>query len=144
MMTLTLRRAIGFIIDSMIVWIPLSVVAIVFFITRAILSWIPILNWFTFLFSLSGATFTLFFLYDFLSMVLFNTTIGKTAMMIKVTDQSGFPASLGQKFIRSLLRALQFTIVGQAFLLINLGIIVLRGEQYSIHDLLVGTSVWRK
>lgn len=143
-MTLTLRRAIGFVIDSMIVWIPLSIIAIVFFVTRTILSWIPILNWFTFLFSLSWTTFSLFFLYDFLSMALLNTTVGKTAMMIKVVNQDGQSASLGQKFSRSLLRALQFTVVGQAFLLINLGIIVLRGEQYSIHDLLVGTSVWRK
>lgn len=143
-MTLTLRRALGFIIDSLMVWIPLSIVAVVFFITRTILSWIPILNWFTFLFSLSSATFVFFFLYDFLSMVVFNSTIGKTAMMIKVVNEDGHPLTLGQKFLRSLLRAIQFTIVGQAFWFINLGIIVLRGEQTSIHDLIVGTRVWRK
>lgn len=143
-MTLTLRRALGFIIDSLMVWIPLSIVAVVFFITRTILSWIPILNWFTFLFSLSSATFAFFFLYDFLSMVVFNTTIGKTAMMIKVVNEDGHPLTLGQKFLRSLLRAIQFTIVGQTFWFINLGIIVLRGEQTSIHDLIVGTRVWRK
>ncbi len=143
-MTLTLRRALGFIIDSMIVWIPLSIIALVFFITRTVISWIPVLNWFTFLFSLSWISFVVFFLYDFLSMMVFNSTIGKTAMLVRVVNDQGFPLSFGQKLIRSILRSLQFTIVGHAFLLINLGIVVLRGEQYSIHDLLVGSQVWRK
>ena len=143
-MTLTLRRALGFIIDSMIVWIPLSIIAIVFFITRTVISWIPVLNWFTFLFSLSWISFVVFFLYDFLSMSVFNSTIGKTAMLVRVVNDQGLPLSFGQKLIRSILRSLQFTFVGHAFLLINLGIVVLRGEQYSIHDLLVGSQVWRK
>ncbi|MBS3991135.1 MAG: RDD family protein [Erysipelothrix sp.] len=143
-MTLTLRRALGYIIDSMMVWIPLSIIAIVFFITRTIISWIPVLNWFTFLFSLSWISFTIFFIYDFISMLVFNTTVGKTAMLIKVVNDQGYPLDFGQKLLRSILRSLQFTFVGQAFLFINLGIIVLRGEQFSIHDLLVGSQVWRK
>lgn len=143
-MTLTLRRALGFIIDCMVVGIPLSIVAIVFVITRTILSWIPILNIFTVLFSISWASFSLFFLYDFLSMLLFNTTIGKTAMLISVVNNYGLPLTFSQKFLRSLLRAFQFSVFGQALLLINIGIIVLRGENYSVHDLIVGTSVWRK
>lgn len=143
-MTLTLRRTLGFIIDSMIVWIPLSVFAIVFVITRAIISWVPILNWLTILFSLSWVSFTLFFLYDFLSMIFFNSTIGKTSMLLKVVNEQGYPLRFEQKLIRSILRSLQFTFLGYALVLINLGIVVLRGEQFSLHDLLVGSQVWRK
>jgi len=77
-------------------------------------------------------------------MLVFNTTVGKTAMLIKVVNDQGYPLDFGQKLLRSILRSLQFTFVGQAFLFINLGIIVLRGEQFSIHDLLVGSQVWRK
>ena len=143
-MTLTLRRTLGFIIDSMIVWIPLSVFAIVFVITRVIISWVPILNWLTFLFSLSWVSFALFFLYDFLSMIFFNSTIGKTSMLLKVVNEQGYPLRFEQKLIRSILRSLQFTFLGYALVLINLGIVVLRGEQFSLHDLLVGSQVWRK
>ena len=143
-MTLTLRRTLGFIVDSMIVWIPLSVFAIVFVITRVIISWVPILNWLTFLFSLSWVSFALFFLYDFLSMIFFNSTIGKTSMLLKVVNEQGYPLRFEQKLIRSILRSLQFTFLGYALVLINLGIVVLRGEQFSLHDLLVGSQVWRK
>lgn len=143
-MTLTLRRAIGFGIDCLIVGIPLSIIAIVFIVLRIILSWIPIFNVFAALFSVAWASFSVFFIYDFFSMVLFNTTIGKMAMNLKVITDNGQPLTITQKLVRSLLRALQFSFVGYVFIMLNLGVVVLRGEHFSLHDVIVRTQVWRK
>lgn len=65
-------------------------------------------------------------------------------MLLKVVNDQGYPLRFEQKLIRSILRSLQFTFLGYALVLINLGIVVLRGEQFSLHDLLVGSQVWRK
>lgn len=65
-------------------------------------------------------------------------------MLLKVVNDHGYPLRLEQKLIRSILRSLQFTFLGYALVLINVGIVVLRGEQFSLHDLLVGSQVWRK
>lgn len=143
-MTLTLRRVIGFGIDSLLVGIPLSVIALVFWVLRILLMWIPIFNIFSALFSIAWASFSVFFLYDFLSMLLFNTTVGKMAMRIKVVMHDGSQLTLKQKVLRSLLRALQFSFIGFGLVMINLGVVVLRGENWSLHDLIVGTQVWRK
>jgi uncharacterized RDD family membrane protein YckC len=118
---------------------------VLFGILRLIISLIPIIRVIRGLFAISAIGITLFFIYEVVSMYIFQTTIGKKVVGLEVLglQPKGEP-DIWTILLRSFIKAVSIT-GPLAFLTVINGIYMLvRDEHGSIHDVIAGSSVWEK
>lgn len=142
-MELFIKRVFAFIIDSLIVGIPSSIVSLVFLIIRGILSYIPILNILSRLIWVSMIGFVFFLLYEVICMSIFGNTVGKRLVGLRVLGlkkkgEVDFWAVLLRSFVKIASISGPFSFL----LLVNGLIMLLRDEHKSLHDFVSETSVW--
>ena len=144
-MELAVKRLIAFVIDGLIISVPTLILTVLFGILRLIISLIPIIRVIRGLFAISAIGITLFFIYEVVSMYIFQTTIGKKIVGLEVLglQPKGEP-DIWTILLRSFVKAVSIT-GPLAFLTVINGIYMLvRDEHGSIHDVIAGSSVWEK
>ncbi len=141
-MELFVKRGFAFIIDYLLVMIPTSLIVIVFGLIKLLLSIIPILNRLSDLIWLSSIGFLFYLLYEIIALTVFQTTVGKTLMNIKIRQNTQAKLDLGTIVLRSFVKVLFIT--GYFFWMIILNMLLMLGQSQhkSIHDYISGTSVW--
>lgn len=144
-MELVVKRLLAFIIDGLIISVPTIILTILFGILRLIISLIPIIRVIRGIFAISAIGITLFFFYEVVSMVLFQTTLGKRIVGLEVLGlRPHGEVDIWTILLRSFVKAV--SISGPlAFLTVINGIYMLvKDEHSSIHDIIAGSSVWQK
>jgi uncharacterized RDD family membrane protein YckC len=144
-MELVIKRLLAFIIDGLIISVPTLILTIIFGILRLIISLIPIIRVIRGLFAISAIGITLFFFYEVVSMVLFQTTLGKKLVGLEVLGlRPHGKVDIWTILLRSFVKAV--SISGPlAFLTVINGIYMLvKDEHSSVHDIIAGSSVWQK
>lgn len=144
-MELAVKRLIAFVIDGLIISVPTLILTVLFGILRLIISLIPIVRVIRGLFAISAIGITLFFIYEVVSMFIFQTTIGKKLVGLEVLGlQPKGETDIWTILLRSFIKAISIT-GPLAFLTVINGIYMLvRDEHGSIHDVIAGSSVWEK
>lgn len=143
-MQFTTRRILATLVDMIIVSIPVSIISFVFGIFEWIMSFIPVLKWFKWIFHLGSSWFVLpYCLYEIIALALFHTTIGKLLFKVAVEeDNASMHMSLTSIIIRSVVKVLSFQFCAPLFLLISLYIMI-KDPRKSLHDLAAGTTTWQ-
>lgn len=144
-MELVVKRLLAFIIDGLIISVPTIILTILFGILRLIISLIPIIRVIRGIFAISAIGITLFFFYEVVSMVLFQTTLGKRIVGLEVLGlRPHGEVDIWTILLRNFVKAV--SISGPlAFLTVINGIYMLvKDEHSSIHDIIAGSSVWQK
>lgn len=144
-MELAVKRLIAFIIDGLIISVPTLILTVLFGILRLIISLIPIVRVIRGFFAISFIGIFLFFIYEVVSMFLFQTTIGKKVVGLEILGlQPRGEVDIWTILLRSFVKAI--SISGPlAFLTVINGIYMLvKDEHGSIHDIIAGSSVWEK
>ena len=144
-MELAIKRLIAFIIDGLIISVPTLILTVLFGILRLIISLIPIVRVIRGFFAISFIGIFLFFIYEVVSMFLFQTTIGKKVVGLEILGlQPRGEVDIWTILLRSFVKAI--SISGPlAFLTVINGIYMLvKDEHGSIHDIIAGSSVWEK
>ena len=144
-MELVIKRLLAFIIDGLIISVPTLILTIIFGILRLIISLIPIIRVIRGIFAISAIGITLFFFYEVVSMVLFQTTLGKKLVGLEVLGlRPHGKVDIWTILLRSFVKAV--SISGPlAFLTVINGIYMLvKDEHSSVHDIIAGSSVWQK
>lgn len=141
-MELFVKRGFAFIIDYLFVMIPTALFVIVFGLIKLILSVIPILNVLSDFIWLSSIGFVFYLLYEIISLAVFQTTIGKALMRLKIKQKDSKRLDGWTIVLRSLIKVASIT--GYLFwvIIINMLLILGKNEHRSIHDWIAGTSVW--
>ena len=142
-MELFIKRGLAWLIDAFIVMIPTSIVVLVFGLLKFILSLLPILSTLSNFIWLSAIGFFFYMIYEVTSLLIFQTTIGKALLKIKVRDVHGGYLEPSAIIIRSFLKVLSTSGYFAWLLLINLGVMLIKDESLSLHDYLAGSKVWR-
>lgn len=144
-MELVVKRLLAFIIDGLIISVPTLILTILFGILRLIISLIPIIRVIRGLFAISAIGITLFFIYEVVSMYIFQTTLGKKLVGLEVLGlRPHGKVDIWTILLRSFVKAV--SISGPlAFLSVINGIYMLvKDEHGSVHDIIAGSSVWQK
>jgi len=145
-MDLIARRAIAFIIDSIIVGVPTFLISSIFVVSRFLLSvLLPFISRPSHATTMMIIGFVIYCTYETIAMYVFNTTIGKLAMELRVsgTQTRGY-TDFWTIFLRSILKVLSLVSTFSILLVFNLLYIFIKDEHKSIHDLVAKTSVWKK
>jgi uncharacterized RDD family membrane protein YckC len=144
-MELAVKRLIAFIIDGLIISVPTLILTIIFGILRLIISLIPIVRVIRSFFAISAIGIILFFVYEVISMYLFQTTIGKRVVGLEVLGlQTKGEVDIWTILLRSFVKAISIT-GPLAFLTVINGVYMLMKDEHgSIHDVIAGSSVWEK
>jgi uncharacterized RDD family membrane protein YckC len=141
-MELFVKRGFAFIIDYLIIMLPTTIVVIVFGVIKLLLSVIPILNRLSDLIWLSSIGFLFYLLYEIIALTLFQTTIGKALMGLRIRQNDQRPLDLWTILLRSFLKVLFVTGYFFWMIIINMLIALGHNQHKSLHDLIAGTSVW--
>jgi uncharacterized RDD family membrane protein YckC len=141
-MELFVKRGFAFIIDYLIIMLPTTIVVIVFGVIKLLLSIIPILNRLSDLIWLSSIGFLFYLLYEVIALTLFQTTIGKALMGLRIRQNDQQPLELWTILLRSFLKVLFVTGYFFWMIIINMLIALGHNQHKSLHDLIAGTSVW--
>ena len=139
-MKLFTNRVIALIIDSLLIGIPVGILEMAFSLIRWILSWLPFLHHFRFLFSTSFLFVIVYALYEAAMIYFAGGTGGKLIMKLEVEKEHG-SLSFGDCLIRGVMKAfsLQIWILGEFS-----AIFAYSDQHSSLHDRIAGTSVWEK
>ncbi len=141
-MELFVKRGFAFIIDYLFVMIPTALFVIVFGLIKLILSVIPILNVLSDFIWLSSIGFVFYLLYEIISLAVFQTTIGKALMRLKIKQKDSKRLDGWTIVLRSLIKVASITGYLLWVIIINMLLILGKNEHRSIHDWIAGTSVW--
>lgn len=111
-----------------------------FSLIRWILSWLPFLHHFRFLFSTSFLFVIVYALYEAAMIYFAGGTVGKLIMKLEVEKERG-AMTFGDCLIRGVMKAfsLQIWILG-----VFSAILAYSDQHSSLHDRMAGTSVWEK
>ncbi len=137
-MELLIKRFIALFIDVFIIYIPSLVIQSVLGVIGFVISFVPVFgfigNWISDL----GVFFILFFLYNFIMEYVFDGTLGKKLMKIKVLYQDD---DMMKKVLRALLKT--YSVVGlfKIFAIISLCIMAFVDAETSLHDKVVKSKV---
>lgn len=141
-MNLFIKRGLAFIIDYMIVLLPTSLLMLVFGIIKLLISIIPILGRLSGFIWLSGISFTIYLIYESVSLMLFSKTVGKMIMGIQVRKANGGYLDFLTILIRSVFKILFVSGYLVWMIIINMLLVLGQDEHKSVHDWIAGTSVW--
>lgn len=103
-MKLFTNRVIALIIDSLLIGIPVGIIEMAFSLIRWILSWLPFLHHFRFLFSTSFLFVIVYALYEAAMIYFAGGTVGKLIMKLEVEKEHG-SLSFGDCLIRGVMKA---------------------------------------
>lgn len=137
---LFINRTIAVMIDSLIIGIPVFFIDLAFSLIRWIMSWLPIIHHFRFLFSTSFLFVIVYALYEAIMVYFASGTIGKMIMKLDIEKENG-RMSFSDCLIRGLIKAfsLHVWIIGAVS-----AVMALSDSHSSLHDRISGTSVWEK
>lgn len=138
-MNFFVKRILAALIDGLIIGIPIGIIEFAFGIIRFILSLLPILNHFRFLFSTSLLFLIVYSLYEGLMVYFGRKTIGKMIMGISIHKTNDTSFGFGDAMLRGLCKAISLSFIPLGVLSFILACVK---QNSSIHDVLLGTSVW--
>lgn len=144
-MKLTTRRILATLIDMTLVGLPVGLISTVFGIIHWIMSFIPVVKWFRWIFHLGSSWFVLpYCLYEIICLACFHTTIGKALMGVGVEEENGvMELRFSTIVIRSVFKMITFQFCAPLLLLVSF-YIMLKEPEKSLHDVLAGTITWLK
>ncbi len=144
-MKLTTRRILATLIDMIIIGFPVGIISTVFGIIHWIMSFIPVVKWFRWIFHLGSSWFVLpYCLYEIICLTMFKTTVGKALMGVGVeNDNASMELHFSSILVRSVCKMITFQFCAPLLLLVSLYIMFKEPEK-SLHDILAGTITWLK
>lgn len=142
-MELFIKRGIAFLIDYVIILIPTSIVVLVFGIIKWLISILPILGGLSEFIWLSGISFSIYLLYEVVSLSLFSSTFGKMLVGLKVRKSNGDRMDFLTILMRSVFKLLFVSGYLVWMIIINMLLVLGHDEHKSVHDWIAGTSIWK-
>ena len=144
-MKLITRRIIATCIDMTLIGLPVGIISTVFGIIKWIMSFIPVVKWFRWIFHLGSAWFVVpYCIYEIFCLACFGTTVGKALMGVGVEEESGaMNMRLTTIIIRSVFKMITFQFCAPLLLLVSF-YIMYKDPEKSLHDVLAGTCTWLK
>ncbi len=134
------NRLLAAMIDLILVGVPVYVIKMIFSFLGWFISWIPVLRWFGWLFYTGYLMFFAYAAYEIIMMEVFQTTVGKKIMGVRVQSQNGLPLTTRQCVIRGVAKAASIhwfwglAAVYSLYLMVN-------NSQDSLHDRLAESRV---
>lgn len=135
------KRVIAVVIDCLLIGIPIGIIEMAFSLIRWIMSWLPLIHHFRFLFSTSFLFVIVYALYEAAMNYFAAGTVGKLIMGLEVEKERGGRMSGMDCLARGVLKAfcLQIWILS-----VISGIVMISDQHSSLHDQLLGTTVWER
>lgn len=142
-MKLITRRILATLIDMTLVGLPVGIISTVFGIIHWIMSFIPVVKWFRWVFRLGSSWFIVpYCIYEIICLALFRTTVGKALMGVGVEEEHGvMDLRLSTIIMRSVFKMISFQFCAPLLLLVSCYIMYKEPEK-SLHDVLAGTITW--